>query len=177
MPFATLISIADLAKNLNNPEFVIFDCRHELTDPDYGSRAYAESHLPNARFAHVDRNLAGPLTGDNGRHPLPEMQRFVDWLGKMGISSEKQVIGYDNAGAVYASRLWWMLRWLGHENVAALDGGWNAWVSAGQPVTSQVPTPTPAKFGARPRDAWVDVSYVLSTLNSPALTLIDARSN
>jgi 3-mercaptopyruvate sulfurtransferase SseA len=124
MTHTTLISVSDLAQHLDDPAFVIFDCRHELTNPEFGTAAYAQSHIPGARFAHLDRNLAAPLTGRNGRHPLPDPKVFAEWLSRMGVSNDNQVIGYDNAGGVYASRLWWMLRWIGHKNVAVLDGGW-----------------------------------------------------
>jgi len=175
--FTTLVSTADLARHLNDPDFVIFDCRHELTNPEFGPRAYAESHLPGARFAHVDRDLAAPPTGRNGRHPLPDPQTFIDWLGRMGVSGKKQVIGYDNAGGVYGSRLWWMLRWVGHYRVAVLDGGWQAWTAAGLPVTAEVPKPIPAKFDGRVSDSPVDARHVLNHLHSKDMVLIDARSN
>lgn len=177
MKYTTLISVADLAKHLNDPKFVIFDCRHELTNPEFGTKAYAESHLPGARFAHVDKNLAGPLTGKNGRHPLPDPRTFIDWLGRLGVSNDRQVIGYDNAGGVYGSRLWWMLRWVGHQSVAVLDGGWQAWVAAGYPITVEVPTPTAARFNGKPDGSWVDALYVRQHLDSPDMILVDARGN
>lgn len=177
MAFTTLVSVSELAANLDNPEFVIFDCRHELGNAHYGTLAYSESHLPNARFAHVDRDLAGEPTGYNGRHPLPEIETFVRWLEKMGVSNDKQVIGYDDAGGVYASRLWWMLRWVGHDRVAALNGGWKAWTGADQPVTTKVPAPASGKFIAKPRAAGVDANYILSRLNSTQIAVLDARSN
>jgi thiosulfate/3-mercaptopyruvate sulfurtransferase len=177
MDYTTLISVADLAAQLNNPRFVIFDCRHELTDPSFGPRAYAESHIAHARFAHVDRDLSAPLTGSNGRHPLPDPALFAEWLGQAGVDSTRQVVGYDSAGGTYAARLWWMVRWLGHTRVAVLDGGWNAWLSARQPVTNDVPRPQATRFVARPINAWVDARFVLEHLNKPDMTLIDARSN
>jgi thiosulfate/3-mercaptopyruvate sulfurtransferase len=173
----TLVSVAELAANLADPEVVVFDCRHELTNPDFGARAYAESHIPGARFAHVDKNLSGPLTGKNGRHPLPDAGEFMQWLGRMGVSAESQVVGYDQAGGAYASRLWWMLRWLGHPRVAVLDGGWQAWTAAGQPVTADVPVPKPARFDGNPDQSRVDAPYVLRNLDSPDMVLIDARAN
>ena len=177
MTHTTLISVSDLAQHLNDPAFVIFDCRHELTNPEFGTRAYTQSHIPGARFAHLDRNLAAPLTGRNGRHPLPDPKVFAEWLSRMGVSNDNQVIGYDNAGGVYASRLWWMLRWIGHKNVAVLDGGWQAWIEAGHPVTAEVPTPRPAKVTVNVQETPVDAKYVLDNLQSPALVLIDARAN
>ena len=177
MTHTTLISVSDLAQHLDDPAFVIFDCRHELTNPEFGTTAYAQSHIPGARFAHLDRNLAAPLTGRNGRHPLPVPKVFAEWLSRMGVSNDNQVIGYDNAGGVYASRLWWMLRWIGHKNVAVLDGGWQAWIEAGHPVTAEVPTPRPAKVTVNVQETPVDAKYVLDNLQSPALVLIDARAN
>jgi thiosulfate/3-mercaptopyruvate sulfurtransferase len=177
MSHSTLISVADLARHLDDPAFVIFDCRHELTNPEFGIKAYAQSHIPNARFAHLDRDLSAPPTGHNGRHPLPDPEVFTAWLSRMGVSKDKQVVGYDNAGGVYGSRLWWMLRWMGHQGVAVLDGGWQAWLAAGQPVTSEVPTPIPVKFTGKPEKSPVDAKYVLEHLHSPDMVLIDARAN
>ncbi|MEO8157023.1 MAG: sulfurtransferase [Betaproteobacteria bacterium] len=173
----TLISVVELAAHLADPAFVVFDCRHELTNPEFGQKAYAESHLSGALFAHLDRDLAAPLTGHNGRHPLPDPEIFAAWLARMGVANDKQVIGYDNAGGVYASRLWWMLRWMGHQNVAVLDGGWQAWLAAGHPVTAAVPVPTPARFSGKPGKILVDAQYVLDHLQSPDMVLVDARAN
>lgn len=177
MEYTTLISAADLAKHLDDPGVVIFDCRHELTNADFGPKAYAESHIPGARFANVDRNLSGPLTGKNGRHPLPEPDLFVNWLESMGVSNSSQVVGYDHAGGPYGARLWWLLRWLGHPRVAVLDGGWQAWNAAGLPVTKDVPAPKPAKFSGRPENSIVDAHYVSQRLNSAEMVLIDARAS
>ncbi len=177
MEYTTLIPVAELAKHLDDPGVVIFDCRHELTNPDFGPRAYAESHVPGARFANVDKNLSGPLTGRNGRHPLPDPSVFMDWLGRMGVSSSSQVIGYDNAGGAYGARLWWLLRWLGHPRVAVLDGGWQAWNAAGMPVEQEVPVPKVAKFSGKPDNSRVDAQYVSQRLNSADMVLIDARAN
>lgn len=177
MSHTTLISVVDLAKHLDDPAFVIFDCRHELTNPEFGVKAYAQSHVPNALFAHLDRDLAAPLTGRNGRHPLPDPGVFAGWLARMGVANDRQVIGYDNAGGVYGSRLWWMLRWIGHQRVAVLDGGWQAWLAAGQPVSAEARVPKPAKFTGIPEKSAVDAKYVLEHLQSPDMVLIDARAN
>jgi thiosulfate/3-mercaptopyruvate sulfurtransferase len=177
MTYTTLISVSELAQHLQDPEIVVFDCRHELTNPEMGTKAYTESHIPGALFAHLDRDLAAPLTGRNGRHPLPDPQTFAAWLSRMGVSAEKQVVGYDNAGGVYASRLWWMLRWMGHRNVAVLDGGWQAWTDAGHPVSQDFRAPKPASFNGKADQSWVDAQYVLEHLQSPDMVLIDARAN
>ncbi len=102
----------------------------------------------------------GPLNGKNGRHPLPEPTAFIAWLGRMGVANGSQVVGYDNAGGTYGARLWWMLRWVGHRNVAVVDGGWQAWTAAGHPVTKELPAPTPDKFSGKPDRSWVDAATV-----------------
>jgi len=176
MSYQTLISVDTLRKHLEDPTCVIFDCRHDLMNPEAGARAYAKAHIPGARFAHSDRDLAGATNGKNGRHPLPEPQVFATWLGRNGVDGAKQVVAYDHAGGASATRLWWMLRWLGHDRVAVLDGGWEAWVKAGAPASADAPKDKPAVFRAWPRALAVDVSYVQSHLNDPGMIIIDARS-
>jgi thiosulfate/3-mercaptopyruvate sulfurtransferase len=143
-----------------------------------GTEAYAKGHLPGARFAHVDHDLAGALTGRNGRHPLPDRGAFAAWLGRMGVSRHTEVVAYDASGGTYAARLWWMLRhWLGHDQVAVLDGGWEAWVKTGHPVSTEVPAPQPAHYHAgTTRDLTVDAAHLLARLGSPELVIIDARA-
>lgn len=173
----TLISVDDLQRQLAEPALVVFDCRHDLMQPDAGAQAYARSHLPGARFAHSDKDLSGAKTGKTGRHPLPDPAAFSAWLGRNGVDSSKQVVAYDHAGGASAARLWWMLRhWLGHERVAVLDGGWEAWVAAGAPVSAEVAHLAPASFSGTPRAVPVDASYVLSHLNDPDLVVVDARA-
>jgi len=173
----TLISVDDLQRQLAEPALVVFDCRHDLMQPDAGAEAYARSHLPGARFAQCDQDLSGAKTGKTGRHPLPDPAVFSAWLGRNGVDSSKQVVTYDHAGGASATRLWWLLRhWLGHERVAVLDGGWEAWVAAGAPVSAEVAQVAPASFSGTPRAVSVDVSYVLSHLNDPDLVVIDARA-
>jgi thiosulfate/3-mercaptopyruvate sulfurtransferase len=176
MAFRTLIQVDELRQHLGDADFVIFDCRHDLMKPDAGAQAYAQSHIPGARFAHSDKDLSGPKTGTTGRHPLPEPARFMAWLGANGVDASKQVIAYDHAGGASATRLWWMLRWLGHDDAAVLDGGWEAWVKAGAPVTAERPALKATIFNGRPRDMSVDVGYVLSRLNAPGMVVIDARA-
>ncbi|MFN0315373.1 MAG: sulfurtransferase [Burkholderiales bacterium] len=178
MEFATLIDAAVLAKHLDDPRFVIFDCRHDLAKPGWGSEEYAASHIPGARFAHLDKNLSGPKTGKNGRHPLPEPQSFARWLGDMGASNDSQIIGYDSTGGTYAARLWWMVRWLGHQRVAVLDGGWDAWVRSGFSVTHEKPSPRSAAFHMQLRkDASVDANFIVRDLESQTYHVLDARAN
>lgn len=177
MNYTTLISVADLARHLSDPGLVVFDCRHDLVNKTIGAESYAKSHIPGARFASVDNDLAGPLTGRNGRHPLPDRDTFIAWLGRMGVTETTQVVGYDSGGGMYGARLWWMLRyWLGHEKVAVLNGGWDAWAKTGHPVTAAVPTPTPARYTARSQGGAVDVNHVLAHLGKPDMRVIDARA-
>src|SRR5262245_12525846 len=151
MNFSTLIPASELIQHLQDPRWVVCDCRHDLADTDAGRRAYVTSHIPGARFVHLDHDLSAPKTGRNGRHPLPDPERLARRLGELGIDDTRQVVAYDASGGPYAARLWWMLRWLGHEGAAVLDGGWNDWVGEGNPVTAAVPIVTAAHFTARPR--------------------------
>src|SRR5260221_9888766 len=112
--FTTLISTGDLASRLGAPDLVIVDVRHELSRPALGEEQYREAHLPGALFAHLDRDLSGPKTGRNGRHPLPDPATCAATFGRLGIDAAKQVVAYDQNNGAYASRLWWMLRWLRH---------------------------------------------------------------
>jgi thiosulfate/3-mercaptopyruvate sulfurtransferase len=176
MDYRTIVSAEQLQRSLANPGLVIFDCRHELMSPDAGARAYGQSHLPGARFAHSETDLAGPKTGRNGRHPLPHPQAFIGWLGRNGVDADKQVVAYDFAAGSSAARLWWMLRWVGHERVAVLDGGWEGWIKAGLPVTAEQPRITATSFVGEPRPMWVGVGFVHSRLGDPSLVVLDART-
>jgi len=175
--FTTLISVADLSGHLGDPNWVICDCRHDLADTAAGRRAYGESHIPGARFVHLDHDLSAPLTGRNGRHPLPDPERFARRVGELGIGNGSQVVAYDASGGYYAARLWWMLRWLGHDAVAVLDGGWNAWRNAGLPMTEAVPNLKPARFvrGA-PLALVATASEIANNLATGQRQLLDARS-
>lgn len=176
MPHITLVSTAQLASHFDDPAWVVFDCRHDLANPDSGTQAYATAHIPGARFLHLDRDLSAPTTGKNGRHPLPDPQAFMRTLGAAGVDSNKQVIAYDAQTGVYAARLWWMLRWLGHDNVAVLDGGYAKWTREARPVTGAPPQPAPARFAGRPRAISVDADEVMRSLGQPGRILVDARA-
>lgn len=138
MPHTTLVSTAELAAHVR--EWRIFDCRHDLMKPELGEQQYRQAHIPGALFASLDRELSAPKTGKNGRHPLPEPDAFGAWLGRQGVKPGDQVVCYDAANGAMAARLWWMLRWIGHEAVAVLDGGIAKWSKEGRPVTPDVPT-------------------------------------
>ncbi len=157
MELHTIVSAAVLAEHLNDPGWVVFDCRFSLADTGAGERAYVEGHIPGARYAHLDRDLSSSIVPGSGRHPLPRPADLADWLGRCGVSSESQVVVYDDAGGAIAARLWWMLRWLGHERVALLDGGLQAWLDEGRPLSAEVPQPRAAVFEAAVEEgAWLD---------------------
>jgi thiosulfate/3-mercaptopyruvate sulfurtransferase len=174
--FTTLVTPGELAGHLDDPRWVVFDCRHDLAQPDLGRTEYLAAHIPGARFVHMDEDLAGPATGANGRHPLPDPAVFAAKLGAAGVGPGTQVVAYDAQGGVNASRLWWMLRWLGHDEVAVLDGGLGKWLREERPLTVELPRERPARFEPRPRPLAVDARLVLSRLRTPAMKLVDARS-
>jgi thiosulfate/3-mercaptopyruvate sulfurtransferase len=177
MTFTTLVSCAELAQHLDDPRWVVVDCRHQLNDPDWGERSYREAHLAGARFLHLDRDLSSPLTGNNGRHPLPDPARLAQRLRDIGLNADSQLVVYDHVGGGMAARLWWLARWLGHSQVALLDGGFGAWTAAGLPVDDHQPDITPGNFSGTPNPAWtVDAAYLLGQLDQASLRLIDARA-
>jgi len=172
----TLVSVDELVAHLDDPDWRVFDCRHDLSNVDYGEQAHAQGHIPGALFMHCDRDLSGPPTGRNGRHPLPDIAAFAARLSACGVGAETQVVAYDNEGGVFAARLWWMLRWLGHDKVALLDGGLAGWKRAKQPMEIEARRFPPAAFVPRPQDIQVDAAYVLAHLRAPDMLLLDARN-
>ncbi|NIP73783.1 MAG: sulfurtransferase, partial [Gammaproteobacteria bacterium] len=172
-----LIAPADLATHLDDPDWAIFDCRHQLTDPGHGRRAYAAGHIPGARFADTEADLCGPIAPETGRHPLPPWERFCTWLGEQGVDGQCTVVAYDDATGAIAARLWWMLRVLGHTRVAVLDGGFARWGSAGLPQQQAAPRPTPRVYVAEPdRSQWLELAEVEDGLGQGGTLLVDART-
>ncbi|MEO8409467.1 MAG: sulfurtransferase [Propionivibrio sp.] len=176
MSGSPLVAAADLFAHVSDPDWCVFDCRHRLGDVNYGERAYAEAHIPGAFFMHLDRDLASPPNGRNGRHPLPEPAVLAGKLAAAGVSARTQAVVYDDAGGMIAGRLWWLLHWLGHDKVALLDGGIDTWVKAGYPLSSEQPTSLPAVFDVMLLDAAVDTQTVLASLERGDLCVVDARS-
>jgi thiosulfate/3-mercaptopyruvate sulfurtransferase len=174
---STLITTTELARHLGDPAFVIVDVRHDLAQPErFGEAAYATSHVPGAVFAHLDRDLSAATTGRNGRHPLPTPEAAAGVFGRLGIDAAKQVVAYDQGDGLFASRLWWMLRWLGHDKVAVLDGGFAKWQREGRPVSAEPSAIKPATFvPARVRPT-VNATGVAASLPRHDLLLLDARS-
>jgi thiosulfate/3-mercaptopyruvate sulfurtransferase len=177
MPYTTLISTLELDSHLFDPEWAIVDCRFDLTNPDWGARAYPEAHIPGAVYAHLDHDLSGPKTGRNGRHPLPETEAFRARLSAWGIDPEVQVVAYDQANGMWASRLWWMLRWMGHPAAAVLEGGLAQWLAEGRPTLTGVETRRPRAFTGQPQPALAATVEEIERLRQdPAYRLIDARA-
>jgi thiosulfate/3-mercaptopyruvate sulfurtransferase len=171
-----LVSAEELIAHAGDPAWRVFDCRHDLQNTEYGAQAYAKGHIPGALFLHLDRDLSGEKNGRNGRHPLPDPTVFAKRMGECGVGPETQVVAYDNEGGIFASRLWWMLRWLGHEKVALLDGGLPAWKRAKQALVTEVPVVAPADFRPNLQPLAVDADSVLGNLQSPQTLLLDARA-
>jgi len=183
----TLIDAATLAAHIDDPAWVVLDCRHDLVNLAAGRDAYAAGHLPQAQFADVESALSGAkripqADGSDGafrgRHPLPERAAFIEQLRAWGIDDATQVVAYDAHGGMFAARLWWMLRWVGHGAVAVLDGGLPAWQAAGHALSTAVPAPR-ARGTIALREALVatvDVDTVLANVESGGRTVVDARA-
>ena len=172
-----LVSAETLAARLGDPDWIVFDTRHDLAWPDKGREAWRAAHVPGAYFMHLDQDLSGPKTGKNGRHPLPPIPDFAARMNRCGVAPGRQVVVYDDGGGSFAVRLWWMLRWLGHARVAVLDGGFPAWSREGLPTDAVVPAPRAGRFEPRPiLGAVTDIHYVDAFRNSPTVRVIDARA-
>ncbi len=171
------ISPEELQADIDAPDLRVVDVRTNLADRDAGRRAYRAGHLPGAVFLDLDTDLSSPPGRHGGRHPLPEPTRSAATFGAAGIGRDTRVVAYDDAAGMIAGRLWWMLRWLGHERVQVLDGGLPAWLAAGGKLVTDVPRPAPAVFEPLPRDALtVDRSWLLERLGDPGVVVVDARA-
>lgn len=170
----TLVTVETLNAHREDGGWRVVDCRFELSRPDAGEAAWREAHIPGAVYAHLERDLSGPVGPATGRHPLPEPDALAQTLGRWGIDADTQVVAYDaSGGAMAAARLWWLARWLGHERVAVLDGGWQAWLAAGFETGDRVPVLRPVVF---PRRApLVDPVDARSVSEDAGWQLIDAR--
>lgn len=177
MTFTTLIETDALAGLIGSPTLAVVDCRFDLANVAAGEAGYAAGHIPGAVYAHLDRDLSAPKTGTNGRHPLPSPDAAAAAFGRLGIDASTQVVAYDGENGMYASRLWWMLKWLGHDAVAVLNGGLAKWVAEQRPVSTEPSARGTRTFVAAPRP-----SMVVSAAEVPALTtststrLVDARA-
>jgi len=186
MPHTTLIDAATLAAHLDDPDWLVIDTRFDLAQPGWGEADYAEGHIRGAIYAHLDRDLSakGAAAINGGRHPLPSREDAAQRFGALGIGDASQVVVYDTMGAMFAGRLWWMLRWLGHDKVAVLDGGWAGWqryvatrADAAALIEHVVTRRAPAAFTLRPAlEQLVDADAVRTNIDSAACTLLDARA-
>src|SRR2546421_4198355 len=172
MILTALLSTEILAQHLADPDWVVFDCRHDLAAPERGRAEYAQSHIPGARFLHLDDDLSAPKTGRNGRHPLPDPGLLMEKLGWAGVDSRRQVVAYDAQGGMVAARLWWLLRSLGHLPVAVLDGGWNQWIAENRPQSAEIPHPQPTRFSGKANPNWVGADFVRARLYAPGTVLV-----
>jgi thiosulfate/3-mercaptopyruvate sulfurtransferase len=177
MTYTTLVSTDILHQQLNNSNWVIVDCRFSLADTEAGAKAYRHGHIPNARYAHLDKDLSSAITDFTGRHPLPNFSLLAKKLGDWGITNNSQVVAYDDAGGAFAGRLWWLLRCMGHDKAAVLNGGIKQWQKQELPVTTALPTVKPAAF--RPylnEAAWLNALQVQNSMAKKSICLIDART-
>ncbi len=177
MSFTTFITPAELEMNLNNPDWVIVDCRFDLMKPDWGYAAYQAAHIPGAIYAHMDHDLSGPLTPQSGRHPLPDPHHFIETLGNWGIDSSKQVVVVDSAAGSFAARLWWMLRQLNHTAVAVLEGGFPRWGYENRPVRSGIEKNSSVQCDLTGTfHRFLSSDQMASIINDPTWRIIDARA-
>jgi len=169
----TLIDVSTLASIQNHAELRLFDCRSSLLDPAAGAGQYAAGHIDGAQYADLNRDLSAPMVfGLTGLHPLPERGTFVAQVRRWGITKDSLVVAYDGDTGAYAARLWWMLRWLGHDNVAVLDGGYQAWLSAGQTASISSMGYPESTFVAAPA---ITRQVSAEDLQPPPGLLLDAR--
>jgi thiosulfate/3-mercaptopyruvate sulfurtransferase len=180
LAFSTIISTGDLVEHIGDSQWAIVDCRFQLADETWGEREYRTVHIPGAVYAHLDRDLSGPKTGSNGRHPLPGPNALLQTFIRLGIGSGMQVVAYDQDSGMFASRLWWLLRSMGHDTVAVLDGGFARWTAENRPIEtadSANYARTRARFTGTPRgDMTVDVDDVARVVEKGGALLLDARA-
>ncbi|MCU0952290.1 MAG: sulfurtransferase [Burkholderiaceae bacterium] len=177
MSFTTIVGVADLQAHLFDETWCVVDCRHDLADFSAGFKAYRAGHIPGATFAHIEEDLAGEITSATGRHPLPVREHLVTIFREWGVNDDTQIVAYDAQGGSFAGRLWWLARWLGHEKVALLDGGWQAWLAETNWSSIEEPEREDGNFSARaPLVATVDAAQVLAARGDGGTVLIDARA-
>ena len=177
MNYTTIISAQELGDMLGTDDLFVFDCRFMLKDPQGGQKMYHEGHIAGAQFADMDTDLSSAMTETSGRHPLPNPDELITKLRAWGVNNSSQVVVYDDMFGAFAARMWWLLRWLGHDKVAVLNGGLKQWSEAGQEMVSEVPQYASGDFSGSPKQDWVvDIEFVQSALADQSITLFDARS-
>ena len=177
MAYSTLINSGTVAARLGDQAFALVDCRYDLNDEAWGEREYRAGHIPGAVYAHLSHDLAGAKTDRSGRHPLPDPGALARFFGRLGIASDVQVAAYDQDTGMYASRLWWLLRWLGHEAVAVLDGGFARWLAEGRPTSAGQESRSAREFtGSARSEMSVGADEVTKLSQSRDWRLVDARA-
>lgn len=177
MTHSTLISAADLHHYLYNPVWLVFDCRFSLADHEAGAKAYRRGHIPGAYYIDLKKDLSSPVASYTGRHPLPDFLHLAQKLGQRGVGNQSRIVVYDDAGGAFAGRLWWLLRCMGHDNVAVLDGGYPAWLECGYSVTTALPMASPSVFRVYlDNSRWLNAADVRDRLAAGSIKLIDART-
>ncbi|MDP2834846.1 MAG: sulfurtransferase [Pseudomonadota bacterium] len=172
----TLVTTEDLAAHLDDPNWIVFDCRFTLTDPEAGRQAYLKDHIPGARYVHLDEDMSAPVTDNTGRHPLPDVHDLAERLCSWGVGVNKQVVVYDDSYGAMAVRLWWMLRWLGHPGAALLDGGIPKWRKEKRPLTAELPAPRKGNCACLPEPSQiVNADDLLRASQTGDALIIDAR--
>lgn len=166
-----------LAQQLENRKIVIVDCRFQLNQPEWGYEQYLKGHIPGAYYLDLNRDLSSAIREHGGRHPLPNIKILAQKFSSLGINSDRTlVVVYDDSRLAFASRLWWLLRYLGHESVAILDGGWQAWQKGGYPIDKKIPEPAAGNFIPQIQTNWtVDIDRVKASKDLPNTILIDSR--
>jgi len=172
-----LIEVGDLARLIEQGDVLVCDCRFDLGDPEAGHRAYREGHIPGAIYVDLERDLSAAGNGQNGRHPLPDRLVFAARMAASGVPQDRLVVGYDTSGGFYASRLWWMLRWVGHSQATVLDGGLDAWIAGGLPLKQGDEQAPPGNLtaSAEPAMPSIDVAGIEANLDGGDLLVVDAR--
>lgn len=173
----TLVTAETLLQHLHQPDWVIFDARFSLADAEAGAKAYRLGHLPNARYIHLNNDLSSPVRSYTGRHPLPNFSQLSVKLGAWGVNPRSQVVVYDDASGAFAGRMWWLLRCMGHERVAVLDGGLKQWQRLDLPMTTHLPRSTTQPFRCYLDESqWLSATEIENGLAKGSLKLIDART-
>ncbi|MEK4508831.1 sulfurtransferase [Paenibacillus sp. FSL K6-2524] len=171
-----IVSKKWLLARMYEPDLVIVDCRFELGRPTAGQEAFAQSHIPGAIYLDLEVDLSSPVNTHGGRHPLPDPDVLAKRLSQAGISNNSRIVAYDDQGGMYASRLWWLLRWLGHDSVYVMDEGFSSWKDGGYPLTDAQPINIPASFVPNLRhDMLADMNEVKQSLSNPGVLLVDSR--
>jgi len=177
MIYKTLISPAELLPHLEDPTWLVVDCRFDLDQPDSGDATYLKGHIPGALYVDLERDLSAPKTPSSGRHPLPSLEAMTALFSRIGVDVGTQVVAYDACGGAFAARFWWSLRYMGHDAAAVLDGGIPAWSSRGLPLREGSESRPPVIFRPNPRsEMLVNATTVRSSLTQPDQLLLDARS-